>query len=139
MAKKIIINLVKKLAKIILFILIIINFYILFEIKRDIALIETDVNVDLSSLEYDINSIKDEISNISLYEIESNVNDIYSLIQDIESDVNNINLYDIESNLDDIYSTIQNIESDVNSIKNNIGGEYDYGTILYKLREIEDK
>jgi len=139
MAKKVMINFISNMVKIVLFILIVINFYILFEIKNDISSIETDVNVDLSSLEYDVNSIKDEISSISLYDIESNINDIYSLIQEIESDVSNISLYDIESNLDDVYSTIQNIESDINSIKDNIGGEYDYGTILYKLREIEDK
>ena len=127
MAKKAIINLVKKIVKIILFILIIINFYILFEIKRDVALTETDVNVDLSSLEYNVNSIKDEISSISLYDIESNVSDIYYLIQNFEN------------NLEEILSIIQDIESDVNSIKDNIGGEYEFGSILYKLREIEEK
>lgn len=88
MAKKVVIKIISNMVKIVLFILIVINFYILFEIK---------------------------------------------------SDVSNISLYDIESNLDDVYSTIQNIESDINSIKDNIGDEYDYGTILYKLRIIEYK
>ena len=127
MAKKNNRNFLNSIFKITLLILLIINFYLLFNIKRDIELIETDVNIDLSSLEDDVDLIKDEVSSISLYDIESNVSDIYFLIQDFEN------------SLDEIISTIQDIESDVNSIKDNIGGEYDYGTILYKLREIEDK
>ena len=120
MAKKINSNFLNSMFKITLLILLIINFYLLFNIKKDIELIETDVNIDLSSLEDDVDLIKDEVSSISLYDIESNVSDIYYLIQDFEN------------NLDEIISTIQDIESDVNSIKDNIGGEYDYGTILYK-------
>lgn len=44
---------------------------------------------------------------------------------------------DIYSKLDDIEYSMSNIESIVNDIEDNIGDDYDYGTVLYKLREIE--
>lgn len=45
---------------------------------------------------------------------------------------------DVISKLDDFESSISIIDSKVTNIEDSIGGEYDYGTVLYKLREIDN-
>ena len=85
-----------------------------------------------------LNQLKKINQNIS--SIKSDVSSIESDVSSIESDVKDIenNIGTSEFDFGSVLYKLRKIESDVKDIENNIGtSEFDFGSVLYKLRKIE--